>query len=75
MLLYICNVPDIWNSALWACFCLWGANGPQTVRIKKHVLVKGMQWHYCDGTKLDDNHASGKNGLPQGLAHIKSHSA
>ena len=30
---------------------------------------------YCNGTELEDNGASGKDGLPQGLAHIKSHSA
>ena len=24
-----CNVPDVWNSALWACVRLRGANGPQ----------------------------------------------
>ena len=30
---------------------------------------------YCDGTKLEDNRASEKNGLPQVLGHIKSHSA
>ena len=31
-----CNVPNVWNSALWACVCLWGANGTHIVRITDH---------------------------------------
>ena len=32
-----CNVPDIWNSALWACIHLRGTNGLHTMRISGYA--------------------------------------
>ena len=33
MQLHIVMFLTFWNSGLWACFCLRGANGPLTARI------------------------------------------
>ena len=56
-----CNVPDVWNSALWACFCLRGANGPHIARITEPIEMEKCEilegtWMISSSNVLSDEY-------------------